>query len=927
MKKLAAIMLSVVLIGATAVQTPVYAAPELVDTRVEVPVTSSETLAEDTLAGFGGAESNSIQESQVAMFSARAAAQEGTCGEKLTWKLTDGTLQISGTGVMTNYEVDDNDICSAPWYSFASAITKVVVDKGVTEIGTYAFYNLTNVTSVTISDTVTAIKGGAFFKCASLTEVTLPTSVKTLGNGVFSNCVSLKTFKADGLTKIGEYAFENVAFTSYEVPKSLTSIDSLAFYNTKIEAFSVASGNTAYTAKDGVLYADGGKTLVAYPNGNGATSVSIPTTVTKIDKGAFFNNDGLTSVSVPEGVESVEKLAFYSCDGLVAVTLPKSVTFVHPLAFPSATKVTCNNSELKNYGGTGYRYLQEVSISVKENYDLAYEVLKIVNEKRAEKGLNALVMNQSLMESAMERAGETALLFDHTRPDGTSCFTINDLMYAENIAINGIYDAEGNLIKNPDDKIMDAWMASEGHKANILNPTTTSVGIGCVEHNGYYYWVQCFGNTSDTADCAKPANKTLNHTVLLSLEKFGEASSKLSEIYDVKTGRYCFEPLLSVDNKKEENGKPAVASVYVINPGYSLISAKLNSAGIKWSSDNTAVATISSDGTLKSVSTGSATITAKMEHYQLSTEYVLGVCRIYGASRYETSFATANTLKKTMGVDKFEAVVIATGEKYADALSGSYLAHVNNAPILLVNAANETKVKDYIKANVKSGGKVYILGGSAAVSDNMTKGLDGYEVKRIYGKTRYETNLAILNEVKSDSDELLVCTGENYADSLSASATGRPILLVKGDTLTSDQISYMKKLSPDNIYIIGGSAAVTTKMEKALGTYGDTDRIGGSSRFETSIMVANVFFPAPSATVLAYSHNFPDGLCGGPLSAQLNAPLILTATNNEAVAAYYTNYMGICSGAVLGGSKLISDSAVKEIFDMNESDKIEEVKK
>ncbi|MBQ8857938.1 MAG: discoidin domain-containing protein, partial [Lachnospiraceae bacterium] len=93
------------------------------------------------------------------------------------------------------------------------------------------------------------------------------------------------------------------------------------------------------------------------------------------------------------------------------------------------------------------------------------------------------------------------------------------------------------------------------------------------------------------------------------------------------------------------------------------------------------------------------------------------VIRLSGTTRYETGYKVADALKEELGVEKFEAVVVATGKNFADALAGSYLAVEKNAPIILTNgkADNIAQLHEYIAANVTAGGKVYILGGEAAV--------------------------------------------------------------------------------------------------------------------------------------------------------------------------------------------------------------------
>ena len=101
-----------------------------------------------------------------------------------------------------------------------------------------------------------------------------------------------------------------------------------------------------------------------------------------------------------------------------------------------------------------------------------------------------------------------------------------------------------------------------------------------------------------------------------------------------------------------------------------------------------------------------------------------------------------------------------------------------------------------------------------------------------------------------------------------------------------------------------------------MSQYGTCERIGGENRFETSVLVAEAFVEDPDSAVLAYSKNYPDGLCGGPLAAKLNAPLILTMTGKETEASAYVRNEEIHSGYILGGPGLISDQAAKTIFNM-----------
>ncbi|MDO5521790.1 MAG: CAP domain-containing protein [bacterium] len=120
----------------------------------------------------------------------------------------------------------------------------------------------------------------------------------------------------------------------------------------------------------------------------------------------------------------------------------------------------------------------------------ASQVLAIVNEERAKQGLSALTTTTALNNAATKRAKEIVSNFSHTRPDGTSGVTvlkeygISYMAWGENIAYG----------QKSASAVMDSWMNSAGHRANILSSKFGKVGIGCYELNGVLYWTQVFTN-------------------------------------------------------------------------------------------------------------------------------------------------------------------------------------------------------------------------------------------------------------------------------------------------------------------------------------------------------------------------------------------------------------------------------------------------
>ena len=158
--------------------------------------------------------------------------------------------------------------------------------------------------------------------------------------------------------------------------------------------------------------------------------------------------------------------------------------------------------------------------------------------------------------------------------------------------------------------------------------------------------------------------------------------------------------------------------------------------------------------------------------------------------------------------------------------------------------------REYIAQNLNADGCVYILGGEGAISKKFEENLGTINIKRLGGKTRFDTNLEILKEAGSDGEELLICQGLDFADALAVSSSKKPILLVD-DELNENQIGYLKQLSTSRFYLIGGPSVVSNNVGNELEKMGkDVKRIYGDNRYETSVEVAKEFFPQKVETVV-----------------------------------------------------------------------------
>ena len=272
-----------------------------------------------------------------------AAPTEGACGENATWKLEGGTLTISGTGEMSNYNGYD---ITMPWYDSRSSITRVVVGQGITSLGDWTFSDCNSLTSVIIPDSVTKIGAHAFFGCDKLNSVTIPDSVTNVEDHAFYHCRDLTSVTiGSGVTSIGSEAFYFcTSLSSVTIPDSVTRIGNGAFHGCD-RLSSVTIGNSVTSIGREAFYGCSSLSSVTIPNSitsieedtfsycSSLSSVTISDSVTSIERGAFDSCSSLSSVTIPDSVTSIGAYAFYGCSSLSSVTIPDSVTRIGDGAF------------------------------------------------------------------------------------------------------------------------------------------------------------------------------------------------------------------------------------------------------------------------------------------------------------------------------------------------------------------------------------------------------------------------------------------------------------------------------------------------------------------------------------------------------------------------------------------------------------------
>jgi len=823
----------------------------------------------------------------------------GMCGEDAYWCIDrDKVLTIWGTGEIADFgdPTDENaEDPIIPWVYWLDGFDTVIVEDGITTIGRHTFSCTNNIKHITLPDSVTQIDQLALYACEGLVDIDLGNGLEIIEDAAFSFCISLASIEfPESLVSLGS-AFENCSSLSgITIPNSTTVIKDYTFAN--------CAGLVSANLDNGLLTEIGN---YAFEGCESLSSIHIPDTVTHIGDYSFnrcynlkevtlgnglqeiglyaFNEAcGQEDLALPEGLKVIGNGAFSNWDLLTEITIPDSVTYLSGFSFCDNLTTVHHNGLFTEIGGGAFR-----ECPVLQSFTIPEGVTNI--------GDSAFSHCDSLTEMVIPAGASIA--------DGTTFY------YCENL----------QRVELHCDGIVGAYAFGD------CNNLTELVITGDLTEFDTCAFDACTSLTSFTFTESVTKIQTSAFRSCFSLteiEFLGDAPEITTDAFSSVTATAYYpahNPTWTEDKLQNYGGSLTWVNGHTHE--YSEDDPQFDSetkthfwtcltCGTVKTEACTLDVTVLEDATISSAGLRKCVCTVCGGSYEESFPL-----RLYGANRYETAFIVADTLKDELGVEKFENIVVANGKAFADALAGSYLAVQKNAPILLTNQNLLEDVAAYIEANLASGGTVYLLGGTSAVPAEMEELLEGLDVVRLAGENRYETNLLILEEAGIGDEEILICTGRGFADSLSASAVGKPILLVN-KTLYEDQKEFLEATSGEFV-IIGGESAVSAALAEELEDYGSIERLAGANRFETSVLVAERFFDAPASAVLAYSQNFPDGLCGGPLAAAMDAPLLLIATNRGPGVVEYANETGISCGAVLGGTGLIDDATAKNVFSMN----------
>jgi len=310
------------------------------------------------------------------------------------------------------------------------------------------------------------------------------------------------------------------------------------------------------------------------------------------------------------------------------------------------------------------------------------------------------------------------------------------------------------------------------------------------------------------------------------------------------------------------------------------------------------------------------------------------VAELAGTDRY----GTALEVSRDFFPEGAETVVIATGENYPDALGGSALAGVLDAPILLTpGTALLPEVAEEIER--LEAREIYVLGGTNALSADVMADLQALlsaqegRVIRIGGTDRYRTAELVAAEVvdllgDSYGGEAFLATGENFADALAASPLaaygGVPVYLAPQPVISAQTVDAMEAAGVTDVVLLGGEAAMPEDVAVIILKAGmSAARIDGTDRYETAAKVAEFGVGEMGmdwdGVAIATGETFADALAGGAAQGADASVMLLTQKNTlpaSTEAALSDNAGDIGFISFFGGPSAISFGVRDQVFDL-----------
>ncbi|OHT11345.1 hypothetical protein TRFO_19223 [Tritrichomonas foetus] len=282
----------------------------------------------------------------------------------------------------------------------SNAVTQITWWPDVTILKSHCFVYCKLIGSITFPSTLTTLESRSLYFMSSLISFELGESIISFSENTIENCLNLQAIyvasnnpnyqSSDGVlfTKnLEELYFYPISKpgTTYTIPANTKTISKIAFSNVvELERFEVSSGNTVFTASNGVLYSQDMKTL--YRVAPKVSSFTIPNGIVTLAAGAFYTCM-ITQISFPSSVENIESSVFYYTQINTHITIPETVKNIGALAFFSnilvpSISVNCKLTVLESGIFLSCREMTTITLPntiVKISSEAFYNCIKLVN--------------------------------------------------------------------------------------------------------------------------------------------------------------------------------------------------------------------------------------------------------------------------------------------------------------------------------------------------------------------------------------------------------------------------------------------------------------------------------------------------------------------------------------------------------------------
>lgn len=571
---------------------------------------------------------------------------EPVANEGFSGTISDGTL-VEYTGTDTEVTIPESvKYIGSQAFSGNQTIVSVTLASSVETIGSYAFEYCSNLKTVKLNDGLKKIREGAFLDCQKLDGVSFPSTLTSIDEYAFQGCAGLTSVTIPAtVTTIGYSAFYNCAgLTSVTVngpekPRAATEIDSNADDGYRSSIFmdcpklEKAEVNGAYVPwsmfEDCAKLADVtlGKNVASIENnafyGCGSLkAITLPAGVKDIGESAFYRCASLEKATLNSGLESIGNGAFRECAALTAIAVPGSVGSIGSHAFRDCAKLaeaTLENgvSVIGSYAFANDEFLAEITLPESMGnvgkaafYNCARLSVVTVNSRNMKINKNAfknIAANPKFSayctSTTADWCGQNGIKLSKTfhqevpiEAVAATCSATGLTEGKRCVLCNGITKEQKEVEKLPHTVVVDEAVAATCTKPGKTKGSHCSVCDAVLKAQKE---VAAKGHKATKDKAVKPTYTATGLTEGSHCKRCGEVLVKQEVVPKL-------EPTKITLNRKTLKLK--VSKTYQLKA--TLIPKHKTSKNVKlyWYSDNVKVATVSSNGLVKAMGTGTANI-------------------------------------------------------------------------------------------------------------------------------------------------------------------------------------------------------------------------------------------------------------------------------------------------------------------------------